>query len=354
MSRIATTVVIGAGIILAGCRAETENAAPGRPPVPVVVAVAILQPVTETLPLVGSLSANEMVEIKSEIDGVVQEIGFREGERVEEGHLLVVLDESKLAAAVAEAEANFNLSQITFERSRQLLEQNLISRQEYDQAASTFKMQEASLDLKQRQLQDCRIYTPFAGVVGARNISPGQVISRNTILTAVVDVDPIKVEMNVPERFLGQLHVGQTINLGVAAFPGRPFQGEVYFIAPHVDLATRTALVKAIVPNPDLELRPGMFAHLELTLNLRNNAVVIPEAAIARVMDNSRATVFVVDENSAAQLRRVRLGVRMAREVEVLEGIEPGDVVIVEGVQRIGPGAPVRGVSERANNREGG
>jgi membrane fusion protein (multidrug efflux system) len=148
------------------------------------------------------------------------------------------------------------------------------------------------------------------------------------------------VEFNVPEKVLGQVRVGQDIQIAVATYPGRKFDGKVFFISPYVDLTNRTALVKAEVPNPTGELKPGMFANLDLTVTVRENAVVIPEVALTQTLDNGRAMVFVVDSATNAQLRNVKLGVRLAGFVEV-EGIKPGERVIVEGTQKTVPNKPV-------------
>jgi membrane fusion protein (multidrug efflux system) len=292
------------------------------------------------------VAANEMVEVKSEIEGLVQEINFKEGQRVEKGHMLVKLDDSKLAASVAEAEASFKLAKSNLERSKQLFERTLISPQEYDQVASQFQVHQATVELKRSLLKDTRITTPFSGVVGTRALSAGQVISKDTPITWVVDLDPVKVEINVPERFLSQLKIGQTMELTVSAFPNRKFKGEVFFIAPQVDAGTRTAMVKARIPNPDMELKPGMFANLDLTLKVRENSVVIPESALNQLQEGGRATVFVVDQNQTAQMRQVKLGMRMPGQVEILEGVKAGEMVIIEGLQKIGPGAPVRVAQE--------
>ena len=339
-------------LIGAGCQKAAQSSAPPPRMVAQVIAVpAKSQTVSETLSLVGSVAANEMVEVKSEIDGTVQEINFKEGERVEKGRLLVKLDDSKLIASAAEAEASFKLAKSTLERSKQLYERTLISPQEYDQVASQFQVAQATVELKRSLLKDTRIVAPFAGVVGTRAISPGQVISKNTPITWLVDLDPVKVEINIPERFLSQLKIGQTIELIVSAFPNRKFKGELFFIAPQVDPATRTAMVKAKIPNPELELKGGMFANLDLTLKVRENSVVIPESALAQLQEGGRASVFVVDQNQTAQMRQVKLGTRMPGQVEILEGIKPGEMVITEGLQKIGPGAPVRLAQEEGKSK---
>ena len=331
-----------AGFILCGCKEDRANTAAVRPPVQVVAIEARRQPVSESLSLVGTLMANETVEVKSETDGTVEQILFEEGQLVEKGQLLVKLDESKLAASLAEAEASFKLSEANFLRARHLSGEKLIAPQEFDQMAASFDVARASLELKRRQLKDSRIHAPFGGVVGARNVSPGQVISRNTTLTWLVDLDPLKAEVNVPERFLGQLRIGQTLEFKVAAHDDRQFKGEVYFISPSVDQNVRTALIKARIANEQLLLKPGMFANVDLTLRVRENSVVIPEAALSQVLEGDRATVYLVDSSQTAQMRKVGLGVRLAGWVEIVDGLAGGETIVVEGVQKVTPGSKVR------------
>ncbi len=223
----------------------------------------------------------------------------------------------------------------------QLFRDQLISQQEFDQAAAMFSFNQATLQLRRRQLADARIYAPFEGVVGSRTVSPGQVISKNTTLTWLMDLDPLKVEMNVPERFLARLRVGQTVEFPIAAYGDRSFAGEIYFISPYVEETTRTAVVRARIPNPQHELKPGMLATLDITLQVRDQAVVISEAGLAQVQDQNRAVVYVVNEELTVEQRNVLLGVRMPGEVEVRTGLRAGERVIVEGIQKVGPGSKV-------------
>ena len=313
-----------------------------RPPTQVVVAEAKRELVTEKLALVGSFAADEQVEIKAEIEGVVQEINFEEGQPVEAGRLLFKLDESKFFLAINEAESNFKLAQSNHVRAAQLLKEKLIPQAEFDQAAALFEVSRVTLELRNRHLKDARIHAPFAGVMGARNISRGQVIAKNTALVTLVKLDPVRVELPVPERYLGQLKLGQVVEVSVAAYPGYKFSGAIFFIGPQVDANTRTAVVKARLPNEKLELRPGMLARVELLLASRENAVVIPETAIGQTFGANQAAVFVVDANQTVQLRKVRLGVRLPDTVEVLNGVEAGEKVIIEGLQKIAPGFKVK------------
>lgn len=325
----------------AGCKKQTAGAAK-LPPPQVVVAEARVERVVDTWPGVANIQANEMVDIKAEIDGVVQEILFEEGQQVEKGQLLVRLDETKLAATLAQAEANFKLSEANFARAQQLSNDKLIAQQEFDQAAATFQANQANLDFTRRQSKDARILAPFEGVVSSRPISPGQIISKNSIITWLIDLDPVKVEFHVPEKFLGQVKTKQQIKVEIEAFPNDDFLGEVFFVSPYVDPTNRTALVKAHIPNKEMKLRPGMFANLDLTLVVRERSTVIPEMAITQVLTNSQAMVFAVDAAGTAQMRKIKTGVRLIGSIEVLEGLKPGEKVIVEGLQKVVPGAPVR------------
>ncbi len=330
-------------LALLGCKKEAAQGGAGAPPVyatQAVIAEARVQPVNETLSLVGSVAANEMVEIKSETDGTLEEVLFTEGQRVKQGDLLIRLDESKFTASVNEAEANFKLSETTYERSKQLNRDKLVSQQEYDQAAAQYQANKASLELKKRLLKDARIYAPFKGTMSSRQVSPGQVIAKNTTLTWLIDLDPVKVELNVPERFVSQLKIGQKIEITVAAYPGRTFLGKLFFVAPFVESATRTALVKARIDNPNAELKPGMFANLNLTLKLKEDAIVIPESSV--IASGDRNIIYVLDKDDAAQIRPVKIGIRQAGLVEILSGVKPGERVVAEGIQKIRPGGKVK------------
>ncbi|PYK96369.1 MAG: efflux transporter periplasmic adaptor subunit [Verrucomicrobia bacterium] len=335
-----SVAAVAVGLLTSGCSKKAGGGAGGFPPVQVIAVEAKRQPVSETLTLPGTIAANEQVEVKAETDGIVQEINFAEGERVSKGQLLVTLDETKLSATLAEAEASLKLSAANYQRARQLLQDKLISQQEYDQAASTFAVSQASVDLMRRQLKDARVVAPFAGIVSSRQVSPGQVITRNTTLTWLVDLDTVKVEVKVPERYLRQLKVGQPLEFSVAAFPGEKFRGEVYFISPQIDESLRTALVKARIANADGKLRGGMFASLDLRLQLRDAAIVIPEPALMSNGDNF--SVFVVDDKGNAQIRMIEVGLRLAGKAEIVKGLSAGDVVVVEGTQKLRPGAPVK------------
>lgn len=322
-------------LLATGC--GTRGGPPQGGPVPVVAVRAAEQPLHDELALVGSLEAFDAVDIKSELDGPVAAIVFTEGQAVEAGAVLVRIDPRKLAAAVAEAEARQQLADATLTRYDALTSSQAIAQQELDQARTNAAALRASADFLRAQLDDATITAPFAGVVGARLVSPGQFVTKGQTLTALIDADPMQAVFHVPERFLNQTQVGQPITLTVAAFPDDVFRGAVAFIAPAIDPITRTALLKASVPNQDGRLRPGMFADLKLTLQVREQAVLIPESAV--LLQGDATSVFVVDAQGQAQPQPVATGLRTAGLVEITSGLAAGDTVVIEGTQKLRPGA---------------
>lgn len=316
-----------------------KDGAMGGFAVKVVVVDVKRQLVEDRIPVSGSLAANEVVDIKSEIDGNVKDITFDEGQRVEEGQELIILDGEKLKANLNQVKATLSIAQATFERMKTLVTSGAVSHQEFDQAKSKLDETNAQVQLLQAQFNDTVIKAPFSGIIGERKISPGQVIARNATLTMIIDDDPMKAEFHVSERYLNRLAVGQKVVLQVAAFSKQEFTGDVYFISPQVNDVTRTALVKAKIPNPEGLLRQGMFAKVQLVIGQRPDALVIPESAL--MSNNEQVSVFIVDQENKAQMRSVKTGIRQNGEVEITEGLTGEDKVITEGFQKIGPGSLV-------------
>jgi len=325
-------------LITAGC-GKSDPHGMGGFAVPVVAVPVIVEKIEEKISLVGNLQADEAVEIKNEIAGVIQEIGFDEGQTVQKGQMIFLIDAGKLKASLAQSQANMGMAQTTFDRLSTLIKSNAISQQEFDQASSDLESRKAEIDLIKAQLRETEINATFAGVMGERKVSIGQFVNQGETLTFLIKQDPMKAEFRVPERFLGQLKQGQGIEVSVAAYPKESFIGEVYFIDPQVDELTRTALVKAKLPNPDGKLRRGMFANLNLIVSIREEALVVPETAL--IPKSEEVFVFAIDKENKAQMKKVKVGIRMIGKAEILEGLTAGESVIVEGYQKIGPGSLV-------------
>lgn len=324
--------------MLAGCG---KPPAPGGGPPPdmavqAVVGLAERRPIEEKLSLVGNFGPKDAIEVRSEIEARITEIGFSEGLVVQPGHVLARLDADKLEAEVAEARARAALAAQDFERGKTLVARKTISTQQFDQYRSTLDETQASLRLAEERLADAVLVAPFTGVIGARLVSVGQYLDRGQMLTTLVRIDPLTVEFNVPERYVSQVAPAQTIAITTAAWPGETFTGTVYFLSPVLDAASRTLQVKAYVENPDQRLRPGMFANLDLVFRVSDEAIVVPESALSFRTD--KASLVVMNDEGRAEMREVKVGMRLAGQAEITEGLAAGEKVVVEGSQKLAPG----------------
>jgi membrane fusion protein (multidrug efflux system) len=329
---------IGLLVFATGCGKEDGGGGRGGMAVPVVTAPATRQVVEEMIEATGTLAANEKVEIQSETDGVIAAILFNEGEPVRAGQVLVRLDPAQRRANLTEAEAHLKMAETSRKRYTALLATGVVARQEADQAEAAWAAQQARVERLKSELDDAVIRAPFDGVTGARLPSLGQFIPKGTRITTLMDSDPMKVEFHIPERFLGQLALRQAVKMKTATNP-EATTGEVYFIAPQVDATTRTVLLKATVPNPDGRLRQGMFAQVSLIRETREGAIVIPE--IALLHQGETTFVYAVGAEQKAERRDVKVGLRMADSLEIVEGLQEGDLVVIEGHQKLHPGATV-------------
>jgi membrane fusion protein (multidrug efflux system) len=332
--------LIGVSFIITGCGGEKQTQMPGDFAMSVVAESVKKEKIEDKISLVGNLAADEAVEIKNQIAGVIEEIGFEEGQAVQKGQMLITIDAQKINAILAQAEANLGLAQTTFDRLSSLITAGAISQQELDQAKSDLEAKKAEADLIKAQLKETVITSSFDGIMGERKISLGQFVEQGTTLSYLISQDPMKAEFHIPEKSLGQLKDGQSIEVTVAAYPDEIFKGEVYFINPQLNEQTRTALVKAKLPNSDGKLRQGMFANLNLIVNIHAQALTIPE--IALIPKGEEVYVFVVDKENKAQMKLVKVGLRMDNKIEIIEGLSADEKVVIEGHQKIGPGSPVK------------
>lgn len=335
-------IVLAAVLIAAGgCgKPPPQQQGGGDYPVRAVIAPVEQRPIEEKIFLVGNLAPNEFVDIRSEIDGQVTNIGFEEGDFVEAGQVLVRLDDSKLLAQVEQARAQYELAKQDLDRGRTLLARRTISEQQFDQFRTTFEAASASLRLAQERLGDSVLRAPFSGHMTERRVSLGQYVDTGELISSLVQINPLKVEFNVPERYLAQVAVDQTIAITSEAYPDERFTGQVYFVSPQLDERNRTVLVKAMVDNSQRRLKPGMFAKLELIFRAREDALVIPESAIS--FHGDETTVVVMNEEGRAEFRTVRVGLRLAGMAEILDGLHAGELLVVEGFQKMGPGTRIQ------------
>lgn len=293
---------------------------------------------------VGSLRSNESVVLRPETAGRIAQIGFKDGSRVAKGTLLVSLDAAMQEAELAQAKANFALAQSNFKRSEDLVAKKFLSQQSLDSAAANLRVQEAQVQLAAAKLERMRIRAPFAGVVGIRNVSVGDYVKDGQELINLEDLATMKVDFRLPELYLERLQKGQAIELVSDALPGEVFAATLDAINPLVDAGGRSIACRARLNNPGEKLKPGMFVRVRLTFGERKGALMIPEQA---VVTGGRPMVYQVVEGKAKAVP-VKLGARQQAQVEVLEGLAAGDVVVTAGHMRLKDGAAVRAVGEGA------
>lgn len=350
MKKVLSTVVValllaaavGAGHWYLNLRPDTVEAlsdgAGGGHSVPVEAVPVRVEAVNDEVSAVGTLRSNESVMVRPEIAGRIDSINFDEGEPVEQGQVLVSLDDSTHQAEQADARAALKLAESNFRRLDELFSRGSTTARERDEALARLESARATLQLSQARLNKTDVSAPFSGILGLRRVSPGDYVTPGQDLVNLEDIDPIKVDFRIPERYLSSLAAGQVIRVRVDAFPGRAFDGKVYAIDPQIDPAGRSIAIRAHIDNPDLVLRPGLFARVRLIVDERPGAMVVPEQAI--VPRGEQRYVFRVVEGKA-MLTAVSIGQRRGGDVEIVDGLSEEDTVITAGQLKIRDGAPV-------------
>jgi membrane fusion protein (multidrug efflux system) len=304
--------------------------------VPVEVAAVEVMAVSEEVEALGTLAADESVVIAPEIAGRVVALGFKEGEPVKAGQALVNLDTAILDAELKQAQADLGLARDTNERLRSLVARGSGTQVALDESAAKLASSEARVQLAKAKLAQSTIVAPFNGVVGLRSVGVGDFVSVGKQLITLTSIDPIKIDFRVPEIYLSRLKTGQSVQMLVDAVPDRKFQGQIYAIDPVVDVNGRAIRLRANIPNADLALKPGLFARLAITVDQRENAILVPEMAV--VPDAVGKMVYVVDKGKARRVS-VELGKRLPGKVEIVSGLKPDMQVITAGQMRLRDGA---------------
>ena len=316
----------------------------GGPPVAVVTQSVRSQMLSSDLRALGTARANESVDITSKTSNIVTAVRFRDSARVTRGAILVELDSAQARADLAVAQANLTESLSQYNRSRELLSTQALSKSQFEQLEATKNANTARVAAARAKLEDTVIRAPFSGRVGLRRISVGSLINPGAVITTLDDTSVIKVDFAVPENKIATLREGLSIVAQTNAYTNRRFAGRVASVDSRVDATTRAITVRADVPNADGALKPGMFINIDLARDSRQ-ALVIPEEAL--VPEQSNQFVFVVVGGKVSK-RLVQIGARQPGFVEVVSGLVLGDAVIVEGTQKVREGIAVRAESVSA------
>lgn len=306
------------------------------------------RPLDVSIDAVGTLVANEMVTLRPEIAGKITDVLFTEGTPVKKGDPLFKIDDRMARAELKQAESNLQLARLNNDRFRKLSSTGAATKLRYDEARAELGVSQANADLARTRVEYMTITAPFDGVVGLRSVSPGEYVQVGQELANFVSYDPMKVNFTIPETQASQLAVNQAIDLTVEAVPGKKFQGIVYALDPQLDVNGRAVQLRATIPNADNMLKPGFFARIQLIVARKEGALTVPESAI--VPQGNVKQVFIVDAESKAQLVPVELGERLAGTVEVISGLQAGDIVVTSGQIKLQPGVPVTNLTQTQQN----
>lgn len=335
-----TLIPIALAVMFCSCEKQ-EEAAEGGGMMDMVQPVEVMpverMSLQETTQLVGTIAANESAELRPEYAGVVAAVHFEEGQQVAKGAPLIEFDTRELKAQLAESQASFALAGKTLERNRKLFEDQAVSELEVDAAEAEHARLAAVVQRLEVQLAKSTLRAPFDGVAGARSVSVGDYVTPQTMVTTVDDLSRLKVEMEVPERYLPLLQPGGAFQLTAATSDeNQAITGEVYFVSPRIEVETRSTLVKGYVLEPPAHLKPGMFANVKLVLREVEDALVVPEAA---VLSSPKGTVLIKPAGppgeQVAAFVPVKLGLRIPGYVQVIPvgpPLKEGDSIVSSGV----------------------
>lgn len=320
---------------------EPATASPQQRSAPAVRTTRVeRQPFERTLVFNGSLVAEQSISVRSELRGKVDSISFADGETVAEGDLLVAIESGELEAELRSLQEQLKLAITNARRLSNLFEQGSVNASARDDAVTQRSVLEAEVERLQIRLAKTRISAPFAGTLGLRRISRGDLIEADTLITTLQTIRSLNVDFNVPERYRVLIVPGMPLSIRVAGYE-QPFTAAVRAIDPQVNRATRTVTVRAHVDNVDRALLPGNYARVEL-VSRKEMAFVVPSVAVMQSLD--AASVFTVEDGMAIR-RAVKTGHRDSSHVEILEGLSTGAEVIISGVQSVREGQPVTVVS---------
>ena len=311
---------------------------------PVQMEVVHSETLGEKVLTVGTVLANEEVEIRSEISGKIEKIFFKEGRWVKKGEVLLKINDDELQAQLLRAQYRQALVEEQAERQRQLFDKQLASQEEYDIMVSELNIRKAETQLIQVQIDKTEIRAPFEARVGLRWVSEGSYLSPQTLITTLQDIHPVKIDFTVPEKYASQIKVEDQISFTVQGIPGN-FSGTIYSLESKIDPTTRTLRMRALSPNPDGVLIPGAYASIEVVMK-EKETLMIPAYALIPELKGHR--VFLYKEGKALS-QQVKIGTRTDQQVEIVQGLQVGDTLITSAILQLRPGMPVQPILNPSN-----
>ena len=341
-SFIFLTMLLVAGLLATACKDKeglaTENNAARSPEIPVSVITVKPESVTDVIFLPGTTEAWQDVQVAADTAGRIEWIGPREGDQVGTGDLLIKIDVSALKAALDHARAQLQLADDLYQRRRRLYERKIIAKEELDQSATQRTL--AATDLEQIRVKYNHGFprAPIGGIINHLYVDAGEFIDTGKPITDIVNIDRIKINVRVPELDIRFVLEGQKTPVKIDAFPERALNGVVDFVAFKADPATKTFLVRTVIDNPIADIRPGMIARVAFVRRVINDALMAPLFAL---VDKGGERLVFVENDGVAQSRTVSIGVIEDDRVQITDGLNPGDRLIVKGHTEVEDGVKV-------------
>jgi membrane fusion protein (multidrug efflux system) len=304
------------------------------------------QEFNDNLSLSGSLEANEQIEIRSEISGIVENIYFKEGSKVSQGQVLLKVNDIELRAQLSKVKTAQKLAAENERRAKLLLEKQAISQEEYDIASADFQSATAEAELIEAQLSKATVRAPFSGIIGLRSISKGTYVTPTTPIAKLVNTAQVKITFSIPEKYASQMKVGTLLSF-TTSDSDKVHTAKIYAIEPEVEVTTRTLKMRAIADNPDGNLYPGTFANVILPLETVTDALLVPTESLIPVQNGKK--IFIAEDGKAKEIS-VEIGARTGSMVRILSGLQVGDTVLTYGVMALKNGTPVQVTFDTAEN----
>lgn len=336
-------VLIGGMIVYRITKNKSENEKGGgkdgkKPPVGVSGLVIAPQDFSNAISLSGSIEANEQVEIRSEVSGIVEKIYFSEGSQVSKGQVLLKVNDIELRAQLAQAKTKESLASENERRAKLLLQKEAISQEEYDIASADFRTMKSQTQLILAQIGKTSIRAPFSGKVGLRNISPGTYVTPETLIAKLVSTNPLKITFSLPEKYASDITKNSEITFTVPNLTEK-FKAKIYALEPEIETMTRTLKIRALTDNPGGKLLPGTFANIELPLKNIRDAIIIPTEAVIPIQDGKK--VFIANNGKAKEVKIETL-TRTDKDVVVTSGLKAGDTLLTTGVMSLKDEADIK------------
>jgi membrane fusion protein (multidrug efflux system) len=305
---------------------------------PLNVAVKVIAPenLTDIIRATGNLIPDEDVDLTFETSGKVTDIYFQEGHAVKKGELLAKVNDKPLQAELSKLEAQIPLAEDRVFRQKALLEKDAVSKEAYEQVTTELEKLHADIELAKARIAQTELRAPFDGVIGLRQVSEGSYASPATVIVHLTKIIPLKIEFSIPERHLNVITPGT--NLTFRTSDEASYGASIYAIESHVDVNTHTLKARAIYPNLNGKLKPGVMAYIEILSNDIKDALVVPNEAIIAEMGRDIAYLY---SNGKAKQVELKKGLRTESNVQILDGLNKGDTLIISGIMQLRNGLPV-------------